>query len=182
VWLRPGSFAGQMHQLSGPEDAGRLVDYWADEGMTPFKAYMSLTRAELRTAIERAHGRKLKVTGHLCSVTWPEAIEAGIDGFEHGPVFTDTEFVPDKKPDHCPRSSGRGSWARIEVRRPDGGHLVARARVPEGDGKRADLVLVKGDPARTIADIEQAEVVFKDGVGYDSRKLIESVRRQVGIR
>jgi Amidohydrolase family len=49
-------------------------------------------------------------------------------------------------------------------------------------GKHADLVLVKGDPARNIADIEQVELVFKDGVGYDSRKLIESVRGQVGIR
>jgi imidazolonepropionase-like amidohydrolase len=49
-------------------------------------------------------------------------------------------------------------------------------------GKRADLVLVKGDPARKIDDIEQVELVFKDGVGYDSRKLIESVGGQVGIR
>jgi imidazolonepropionase-like amidohydrolase len=49
-------------------------------------------------------------------------------------------------------------------------------------GKRADLVLVKGDPARAISDIEQVELVFKDGVGYDSGKLIESVRGQVGIR
>jgi imidazolonepropionase-like amidohydrolase len=49
-------------------------------------------------------------------------------------------------------------------------------------GKRADLVVVKGDPARSIDDIEQVELVFKDGVGYDSRKLIASVRGQVGIR
>jgi imidazolonepropionase-like amidohydrolase len=49
-------------------------------------------------------------------------------------------------------------------------------------GKRADLVLVKGDPGRSIDDVEQVELVFKDGVGYDSRKLIESVRGQVGIR
>jgi imidazolonepropionase-like amidohydrolase len=47
-------------------------------------------------------------------------------------------------------------------------------------GKHADLVLVKGDPARNIADIEQVELVFKDGVGYDSRKLIESVTRSGG--
>lgn len=111
----PGSFAGQLHQLTGPEDARRLVDYWADEGMTSFKAYMNLTRAELRTAIDRAHKRGLRLTGHLCSVTWPEAIDAGIDGFEHGPVFTDTEFAPDKKPDLCPPSGGRKSWANIEV-------------------------------------------------------------------
>ena len=49
-------------------------------------------------------------------------------------------------------------------------------------GKRADLILVKGDPAVQIADIENVEVVFKDGAGYDSKALIESVRGQVGTR
>lgn len=49
-------------------------------------------------------------------------------------------------------------------------------------GRRADLVLIKGDPSKSIADIENVEVVFKEGVGYDSRKLIDSVRGQVGIR
>jgi imidazolonepropionase-like amidohydrolase len=305
----PGAFAGQMHQLTGPDDAGRLVDYWAAEGITSFKAYMNLTRAELRTAVEHAHRLGLKLTGHLCSVTWPEAIEAGIDGFEHGPVDTDTEFMTDKKPDLCPASSVGRSWAKHEIGGPEvtalirrlvqrrisvtstlaifetfmvgrpalqprvleamapearesyliargqltpqnslpdqgfrqemafeqaffraGGLLVAGAD-PTGSGgvlpgfgdqreiellvdaglspveaievatlngaramgrdkeigtvsvgKRADLVLVKGDPARRIDDIEQVELVFKDGVGYDSRKLIESVRGQVGIR
>ena len=47
-------------------------------------------------------------------------------------------------------------------------------------GKRADLVVVKGDPSKNIADIENVETVFKDGVGYDSAKLIESVRGHVG--
>ena len=49
-------------------------------------------------------------------------------------------------------------------------------------GKHADLILIKGDPAAHIADIENVDTVFKDGVGYDSRRLIESVRGQVGIR
>ncbi len=49
-------------------------------------------------------------------------------------------------------------------------------------GKQADLVLVKGDPSRKIEDVENVETVFKSGVGYDSAKLIESVRGQVGIR
>jgi hypothetical protein len=48
-------------------------------------------------------------------------------------------------------------------------------------GKRADLVLVKGDPSKTIADIEKVELVFKGGVGFDPKKLIESVRGRVGI-
>jgi hypothetical protein len=43
-------------------------------------------------------------------------------------------------------------------------------------GKAADLILVKGDPTTRIADIENVETVFKDGVGYDSAKLFDSVR------
>jgi hypothetical protein len=49
-------------------------------------------------------------------------------------------------------------------------------------GKQADLVVIKGDPSKKIDDIENVETVFKDGVGYDSAKLIESVRGLVGIR
>ena len=49
-------------------------------------------------------------------------------------------------------------------------------------GKQADIVLVKGDPSKNIEDIEKVETVFKAGVGYDSEKLIESIRGQVGIR
>jgi imidazolonepropionase-like amidohydrolase len=49
-------------------------------------------------------------------------------------------------------------------------------------GKRADVVLIKGDPVKSIRDIENVEIVFKEGIGYDSSKLIESVRGQVGIR
>jgi imidazolonepropionase-like amidohydrolase len=49
-------------------------------------------------------------------------------------------------------------------------------------GKNADLVVVKGDPSKKIDDIENIEIVFKDGIGYDSAKLIDSVRGLVGIR
>jgi hypothetical protein len=284
------------------------VDYWAAEGMTSYKAYMNITREELEVAIQQAHTHKLKLTGHLCSVTWPEAIALGIDDFEHGPVFTDTEFVSDKKPDVCPAGGGSSDWAKqdvngIKVRelihnlvshhvavtstlpvfesgtpgRPKlqartldamsaesaQSYLTARARValdsptsallrkemdfelafakagglllagpdPTGNGgvlpgfgdqreiellveagfapveaiqiatqngavylgqqdrigtlapgKQADMVLIKGDPSRQIDAIENVETVFKAGVGYDSKKLIDSVRGQVGIR
>ena len=49
-------------------------------------------------------------------------------------------------------------------------------------GKAADLVVINGDPSTNIKDIEKVELVFKDGVGYDSVKLIESVRGEVGLR
>jgi imidazolonepropionase-like amidohydrolase len=92
--------APQLHVLSGPDDAGRTVDYWADEGVTSFKAYMSITSGELKVAIEHAHARGLKVTGHLCSVGFREAAVLGIDNLEHG-IVVDSEFYPGKKPDIC---------------------------------------------------------------------------------
>ena len=49
-------------------------------------------------------------------------------------------------------------------------------------GKVADLVIVRGDPSSKITDIENVEIVFKDGVGYDPAKLLDSVRGQVGLR
>jgi len=88
-----GAFTPQMHVLTGPEDARKTVAFWADHGATSFKAYMNITRAELGAAIAEAHARKIKVTGHLCSVTWREAAALGIDDIEHGPMYTDTEFA-----------------------------------------------------------------------------------------
>ena len=301
----------QMHALRGPEEARRFVDFWADVGVTSFKAYMNITRADLGAAIQAAHARGLKVTGHLGSVTWPEALAIGIDDFEHGPVFTDTEFTQGKAPDACPPvSASWASWLQVDVAGPQvqgllrdlvakhvavtstlpvfelgvpgrpplqarvlgamsaeskASYLAARARVPVapngraelllkkemafelafvkagglllagpdptgmggvlpgfGDqrelelfvesgftpveaihiytangaaflgrldrigtlapGKQADLVVVKGDPSRKIEDIENVVTVFKDGLGYDSVKLIDSVRAHVGIR
>src|SRR4029077_13470856 len=89
------------HELSGPEDARRMVNFWADEGDTSFKAYMNITRDELRAAVEEAHKRGLKVTGHLCSIGFREAAEIGIDDLEHG-LLVDSEFVPNRQPDQCP--------------------------------------------------------------------------------
>jgi enamidase len=94
----------QMHSLDGPADATKTVNFWADEGATSFKAYINITRAELKAAIDAAHARGLKLTGHLCSVTYREAAEAGIDNLEHGFAVM-TDFNPAKKPDECPAGS-----------------------------------------------------------------------------
>jgi imidazolonepropionase-like amidohydrolase len=48
-------------------------------------------------------------------------------------------------------------------------------------GKRADLVVIEGDPSSHIEDIEKVRIVFRNGVGYDSEKLLESVRGMVGM-
>jgi len=281
-----GSFTPVMHELTGPEDARRMVNFWADQGATSFKAYMNITRDELRAAVEEAHKRGLKVTGHLCSIGYREAAEIGIDNLEHG-LLPDSEFVPNKQPDKCPvaltstlpvfeagaplAQSGIGAASAVmnprvlNVMNTDARvrYLTARARIPAdsptpalvrksmeferafvaaggllmagldptgnggivagfGDlreaellveagftpieaikiasfngakflgedarigsiaaGKQADLMIVKGNPAANITDIEKVEIVFKDGVGYDSEKLIQSVQGLVGIR
>ncbi|HXY16319.1 MAG TPA: amidohydrolase family protein [Terriglobales bacterium] len=97
-----GTMFPQMHEITSPADAQKTAAYWAYEGVTSFKAYMNITRAELKAVIDEAHKRGLKVTGHLCSVTSREAAELGIDNLEHGPLAVDTEFVANKVPDKCP--------------------------------------------------------------------------------
>src|SRR5688500_7144386 len=99
----------QMRTLSDADDARRQVNYWADMGATSFKAYMNITRGALGAAIEEAHKRGLKITGHLCSVTYAEAADLGIDNLEHG-FLAATDFVTGKKPDECP-GQGRGQQA-----------------------------------------------------------------------
>ncbi len=104
----------QVHELKDAADARREVNFWADEGATSFKAYMHITRAELGAAIEAAHQRGLKVTGHLCSVTYREAAALGIDNLEHG-FFVATDFVADRKPDECPgQATGMAAVAAVD--------------------------------------------------------------------
>ncbi len=264
---------------------------------------MQISRDELRAAIDEVHKRGFKITGHLCSVTYAEAAELGIDNLEHGFVAA-TDFVSDKQPDVCP-GQGRGQQtvaaldengepfkalvkklidrrvaltstltvfetftpgrpvppgvdvllpqlkeqflqnARADRGQPavDLSHALpesarARARVrrrqaarsspapirpaaaasspatpisgssscswkPDSArsrrsplarptarsilgrdarvgtiavGKQADLVVVNGDPSTNIADVRKVEIVFKQGVGFDPAKLIESVK------
>jgi enamidase len=95
----PGSVP-QLMTIGTPQQAARAVDFYADQGATSFKAYTNLTRAELGAAIQTAHKRGLKLTGHLCSVTLREAADLGIDDIEHG-FMAASDFKPDKKPDVC---------------------------------------------------------------------------------
>lgn len=98
----------QMRDMKDAGEARRHVAYWTDMGATSFKAYMQITRVQLRAAVEEAHKRGLKVTGHLCSVTYAEAAAIGIDNLEHG-FLAATDFVADKQPDTCP---GQGAGQR----------------------------------------------------------------------
>ena len=314
-----GSWAIQMHQLTGPEDATKTVNFWLDQGVDNFKAYMFITPAELSAATTAAHKRGAKVTGHLCSIGFREAAALGIDDLEHG-LVVDTEFFPWKKAGECPNTpqdlpfignldlsspaaretiqdlvrhhvavtstlpvfevdipgrpsiqarvlealtpEARNAFLANKVRVSDAagikriygtdvsplaavfkkemefeyaftkaGGLLLAGLDPTGiggviagfgdqrevellveagftpleaihiatfngaqflgesdrigtiaPGKRADLVVVKGDPSKKIEDIEKVEIVFKDGIGYDPQKLIDSVRGVVGSR
>jgi len=103
--------APQLHALSNPEDAGRTVDYWAAEGVTSFKAYMGIKPEELKAAVDHAHAKGLKITGHLCAVGFREAAAIGIDNLEHG-IVVDTEFLPTKKPGVCPAKEAAEDFAK----------------------------------------------------------------------
>jgi imidazolonepropionase-like amidohydrolase len=92
---------GSMAVVASPEAARRFVAYWASEGATWIKAYTDIRRAELGAAIKEAHKRKVKVTGHLCSVSFREAVDLGIDNLEHG-MLTASDFDSTKQVDVCP--------------------------------------------------------------------------------
>jgi enamidase len=117
-----GGFTEDLARLKDPADAARTVDYWAGQGVTSFKAYMQITRAELKAAIDAAHAHHDKVTGHLCSVTFREAADLGIDDLEHT-FLVATDFVKDKKPDQCPRG-GEQSIAALDLDSPQVQSLV----------------------------------------------------------
>src|SRR3954467_8329078 len=94
----------KMAGLRDAADAARTVDFWAEAGATSFKAYNFLTRAELKGAIDAAHRHHMKLTGHLCSITYAEAAAMGIDNLEHSFAVA-TDFVKTKKADACPPQS-----------------------------------------------------------------------------
>lgn len=119
----PTSPMGVMHELGDEEDVRRLVRYWAQEGVSWFKAYTTVSRAQLGAAIDEAHKYGVKVTAHLCSVTFREAVDLGIDHLEHG-FDTDLQYHPDKQEDECPLNSAESyqemeeTYASIDIGEP----------------------------------------------------------------
>lgn len=114
----------ELHAAASPDAVERLVNYWADTGVTSFKAYMMLNRAGLRRAIETAHRRGLRITGHLCAVTYREAAAMGIDNLEHG-FAAMTDFVPGKQPDVCPLQATGDLLANVDPASPQVRDLIA---------------------------------------------------------
>src|ERR1019366_3614398 len=138
-----GSWALQMHQLTGPEDATKTVNFWLDQGVDNFKAYMFITPAELSAAVAAAHKRGAKVTGHLCSIGFREAASIGIDDLEHG-LLVDTEFFPWKKAGECPEA---GCTKRPAARHDPGPRSTPRRGYVDATGLRNDCSRPPHHPA-----------------------------------
>lgn len=90
-----------VRSVTTPEEVRRVVAYWAAEGATWVKFLGTVTREVLDAAIKEAHARGMRVTGHLCSVTFTEAAALGIDALQHG-FITNSDYVQGKRPDECP--------------------------------------------------------------------------------
>jgi len=303
---RPGTPVPELGTIKSSEEAEEMVNYWAARGITSFKVYQNVTKEDLDKVVKAAHAKGLKVTGHICSVTYREAAEIGIDNIEHG-FFQASDFVDDKVENFCPAFKRGSSLSDLpedseamqslidylieqnvaitstlpvfepytdreivpgnglEAMSPEiqeklkaqhervqgrdgnsiknfkkqmawekkfyeaGGHLVVGtdptgagrtvagygnmrlmellieagysltdaikiasldgARYLEQDseigsleiGKRADIVLINGDLEADMANIRKIELVFKDGVGFDSPAIFKSMKGKVGM-
>lgn len=308
-YLTGESGVSGMYNVRTADDARRVAAYWASEGVTWLKFYTTVSREAMKAVIDEAHRHGVKVTGHLCSVTYKEAVGLGIDNLEHG-MFANTDYSPTKKPDQCP-ADAMASYASLDVNSPAvketfdvmirshvpmtstlavyelfvpnrppleqrvmeamspevrNEYLMSRTRLAEpgsfaitpevfrkaqayelafvraggllaagvdptgnggalpgfGDqrnyellieagfapveaiqimsangakvlgaydrfgsitaGKIADLVVIRGNPVARPAEIRNVVTVFKDGIGYDSVRLLDSVKGLVGVR
>jgi imidazolonepropionase-like amidohydrolase len=93
-------FIPQIQSLYGNENIENWINYWLDKGVTSVKVYNHITQDDLSRIIKAAHARNIKVTGHLCSITYREAASLGIDNLEHG-FMAATDFVDQKEKDNC---------------------------------------------------------------------------------
>lgn len=323
-WISEGKMTGPKMDVTGPfieregprvpelgfigsqGEVSKIVNFWADKGVTSFKVYNNITKEDLTIAVTEAHKRGLKVTGHLCSLTYEEASNIGIDNLEHG-FMASSDFSKDKEENLCDPFSARTGLANEPVdgekinalidllikngtaitttpnvfepytdreivpgggfdalapqiqerlkaahtrrqgkdgaslalfnknltwvkRFHDKGGILVAGTDPTGagrtvagysnqrtieilveagfsvteaikittlngatflkkdneigtikSGKKADLILINGDLEKDIKNIRNTEIVFKDGIGFDSKKLFESVKGLVGF-
>lgn len=112
----------QLARLNDVEAARQSVAYWADMGFTSFKAYMALTPAQMKAAVDEAHKRGLKMTGHICATTYAQAAEAGIDNLEHG-FWAATDYFADKPMGKCVGGS-RGAMTKASPTEGVGSTLI----------------------------------------------------------
>lgn len=119
-YITGGSGINTMTLIESPEDARRFVRYWAEEGATWLKAYTNIGYDEFAAAIDEAHKNGMKVTGHICSISFTEAVELGIDNIEHG-LFTNSDYDPSKERSACPATFMERA-AQVDVDGPEVEH------------------------------------------------------------
>jgi enamidase len=114
----------QLADLGDPDIAVETVRHWIALGARDFKLYTTISRKAMGAVIAYAHKHGARVTGHLCSVTYKEAVDLGIDDLEHG-IFVATDFVKDKQPDKCPQyGSVQKALAELDVNGPEAQGLL----------------------------------------------------------
>ena len=129
------------------DSVARDVASWADAGATSFKAATTLRAAELRAAIQAAHERGLRITGHLCAVGFREAAALGIDNLEHG-LAVDTEFYSRKQSDVCPAwEASVSELTRMNIRSAEVSGTIA-ALVNHGVAVTSTLSVLESFTAR----------------------------------
>ena len=107
--------SGAFRGVRSADEARQFVDTWAAQGATWFKV-LSGPRDVLQWMLDAAHARGLHVSGHLCAVTFSDAAAMGIDALQHG-FITNSEYVPGKQPDVCPRGN-QVAQADVDVESP----------------------------------------------------------------
>lgn len=163
-----------MHELEGPEQARKVVRYWAEEGATWLKVYTQLTREALGAITDEAHRHGLKVTGHLCSVGYREAVALGIDALEHG-LLANSEYDPNRKPDQC-SADFRSSFLDLDVAADPRVAATLGDMLARGVALTSTLAVYEAaTPGRPAPDPRLWEVLSEDAKA-------EERRRQEGIR
>jgi len=164
----PGSIL-QEHTLDSVEAVRQHVRFWAAQGFTSFKAYVSITLEQLGAAIDEAHQLGLKITLHPCSVTYREAVSLGIDQIEHG-FFHMADFQPDRLAGQCndekqPESLIRLSTDDERVRSLFSyliEHRVAITSTPAVYARMAQMLPPLGEGDVTLLDKSSTDYYFED--------------------
>ena len=157
-----------MTKPSTPKDAKQFVRTWAKRGVSWFKLYRH-TEPEIAAAvIDEAHLLGLKVTGHLCSITFEEAAAMGIDSLEHG-LNAATDFVLDKPTGECVPS--RASKTGLIPDSPELGALVQTLVANDVTLTSTPAILETGFPHRPPADLRSLALMSEsDRKRYDARQ------------
>ncbi len=140
---------GPMQKLKGEAEARAFVNSWADKGVRWFKLYRHTDPQIAKVVIDQAHRRGLKVTGHLCSITYRQAALMGIDKIEHG-LNPASDFAKNKPDGKCVPS--RVPKAALDPNGPELGALIDLL-VANGVTLTSTLAILEtGFPHRPQAD------------------------------